>query len=516
MEYIVTAGEMKAYDNNTIHDFGVPSLVLMERAALCVCESVMEKPDCRTVLVLCGAGNNGGDGFAVARILYTKGYQVKIVFAGTIDKMTPECRTQYESVCKYKIAIEEAKHSLQFLTRTYDVVIDALFGISLSRPVEGIYRQIIETANQMPAFRVAVDVPSGLHADSGEVMGIAFAADLTVTFGFCKTGLLLGSAKDCCGKVILADIGITKESFLGRIPGQFSYTREDILRIPKRKRTSHKGSFGKVTLIAGSRDMGGAAVLCAKSLCRSGCGYVRVLTHESNRNALLMQIPEVVVTTYADTLPDSKGCQGVFDFATVLVIGPGLSQTDSAKALLLHVLKQETKPLVLDADAINLISQSKELKSALKEQDADRQIIMTPHMMELKRFSGVDIPVMRRELLKRAAALAREYRIVLVCKDASTAVFDGRSRKGMDSAGNPPCDIYINQSGNDALATAGSGDVLTGIIGAMLAKGMDAMESACMGVYLHGLCAEEASRAAGSKSYINAGDLANELCRLLE
>lgn len=129
MEYIVTAGEMKAYDNNTIHDFGVPSLVLMERAALCVCESVMEKPDCRTVLVLCGAGNNGGDGFAVARILYTKGYQVKIVFAGTIDKMTPECRTQYESVCKYKIAIEEAKHSLQFLTRTYDVVIDALFGI---------------------------------------------------------------------------------------------------------------------------------------------------------------------------------------------------------------------------------------------------------------------------------------------------------------------------------------------------------------------------------------------------
>lgn len=517
MEYIVTAEEMRTYDNNTIRHFGVPSPVLMERAALCVCERITARENIRNVLVLCGAGNNGGDGFAIARILHTKGCQVNLLFAGSAGKMTPECRLQYESVQKYGIPIEHAAQSMQCLERTYDGIVDAIFGISLSRPVEGVYRQIIEKANRMPALRIAVDVPSGLNADTGEVMGIAFAADETVTFGFCKTGLLLGSAKEYCGEIVRADIGITEESFLGTLPGQFSFQREDIGRIPKRKPTSHKSSFGKVSLIAGSKEMGGAAILCAKSLYRSGCGYVRVLTHEANRESLLLQIPEAVVTTYTDTLSDIKTLQPVFDFATVLVIGPGLSQTSAAEKLLWHVLRNEKKPLVVDADAINLISQSGELKEALKEQEEGRPIILTPHLLELKRFSKVDIPVMRRKLLKRAAFLAREYRIVLVCKDAATAVFDGR--RGGDGAkpyGKLPGNIYINQSGNDALATAGSGDVLTGIIGALLAKGMDAMESACMGVYLHGLCAEEASRAVGSKSYVNAGDLANELCRLLE
>ena len=511
MEYIVTAEEMKTYDNNTIRSFGVVGAVLMERAALSVCERIVSRLGAggKKALILCGSGNNGGDGFAIARILHTKQFAVRVLFAGSVQKMSDECRMQYESVLKYGIEVVHAKQSTACLDEDCDCIVDALFGVSLNRPVGGIYAQLIERVNAMSGFKVAVDIPSGIDADTGLVMGVAFRADETVTFAFRKAGLLLGDGKEYCGTVICADIGITKESFCGEIPGQFSYQSCDISRIPPRKAVSHKGSYGKVLLIAGSREIGGACLLAAQSLYRSGCGYVRVLTEEANRNLLLSQLPEAVLSTYKEDVWEVSHIRAACDFATVLVVGPGLSKSRMAKSLVEHVLFHEHKPLVLDADAINMISEEPSLKEALKTYARSQPVILTPHLLELQRFSDIEIADFKRDLLNKGLELARQYRMILVAKDAATVVFDGREAKETMPS------VYINQSGNDGLATAGSGDVLTGIIGGMLAKGMDAMESACMGVYLHGLCADEAVKNS-SKSYLKAGDLAQQLQYFLE
>jgi len=525
MEYFVTADEMKTYDNNTINTFGVESLVLMERAALGVSECILSKKDCKRILVLCGSGNNGGDGFAIARILHTRQLLVSVLFAGSVERMSRECRVQYESVMNYHIPLEHAgskkgemdqmEVESSFLDQPYDCIVDALFGVSLNRPIEGIYSEILSRVNKTKAYKVAVDIPSGIHADTGLVMGNAFRADETITFAFKKAGLLLGEAKEYCGKISCVDIGITRESFLDRFPGQFSYQKEDIRRvIPVRSTLSHKGSFGKVLLIAGSKEIGGACLLSVKSLLRSGCGYVRVLTHEANRNLILLQVPEALLTTYGDDGPQDSLLRQVCESATVIVAGPGITRSDTAKKIVQYVVNEETKPLVIDADAINVISENEDMKKSLEQHASDCTVIMTPHLLELARFSGMDIPEIKRDLLRNGMAIADRYHLVLVCKDAATTVFDGRNDGVIRQSVQIPR-IYINQSGNDGLATAGSGDVLTGMIGGMLAKGIDGMESACMGVYLHGLCADQAVQS-GAKSYLNAGDLADHLKDLLE
>lgn len=522
MEYIVTSEEMKTYDNNTIMYYKVPSLVLMERAAVCTCELIEERTEIKKILVVCGSGNNGGDGLAIARILFTKGYEVAVLFVGNLDKMPEETKVQYESVKAYKIRMEHAKEETKLLDETYDCIVDAIFGISLNRAVTGMYADIIERLNKMQAFKVSADIPSGLHADTGSVLGVAFKADATAAFAFKKAGHLLGDAKNYCGKITCFDIGISKESFLSKKPKGFSYTKEDLALIPKRNAISHKGSFGKLLVIAGSKEIGGAAILCALAAYRSGCGYVRVLTEEANRECLLNALPEAVISTYKEEALEIEEVKKACDFASVIVIGPGIDQSETAKTILRYVLEKEQKPCVIDADAINLISMNLELRNLLKKRNPSSPVIMTPHLLELKRFltiedslndlehvtkerttkSPLEMTQIKENLLSLGLETAKEYHSIFVCKDATTAVFDENS-------------YYINQSGNDALATAGSGDVLAGIIGSMLAKGMDAMEAACISVYMHGACADLFVEENG-KSYMKAGDLIPQLRFLLE
>ena len=218
MEYIVTSQEMREYDKNTIEYYGVESLVLMERAAHSVCERILGHNKGTQVFVLCGSGNNGGDGFAIARILHTKKYSVKVLFVGSTEKMTKETRSQYEIIRRYGIPVEHAKDSMLFMQEEYHYVIDCIFGISLNRPIEGIYAEVIKQANSMNGMKIAVDVPSGISSDTGMVLGCVFCADETVTFGFKKIGLCIGKGKDVCGTVICADIGISEESFLDKRP----------------------------------------------------------------------------------------------------------------------------------------------------------------------------------------------------------------------------------------------------------------------------------------------------------
>lgn len=506
MEYIVTANEMRSYDRHTIQYYGMESLVLMERAADCVCQRIISRKDCNKVLVLCGSGNNGGDGFAIGRILHTKNYSVKIISVGTPEKMTPETARQYEIARRYQIPIEEYKESTYFLEDTYDCVVDALLGISLSRPVEGAYADVLRKVNGMEGFKIAVDIPSGICPDTGRILGCAFMADETVTFGFKKAGLLFLEGKVACGNLICADIGITEKSFLHMKPVGISYGKDDLSLIPRRNPASHKGSFGKVLLIAGSKEIGGACLLSALSLYRSGCGYVKVFTHERNRDLIIGNVPEAIVSTYGDAQLDMNMLQSDGHQSTLIVMGPGMGKTEEAKKIVEYVLTKTDTPLVLDADALNIVSEDEKLQELLKEQGCRRTVILTPHLLELKRFAKIEIQDFKKNILQNGLAIANQYHCVLVCKDNTTIVFDGRNKQ---------LQYYINQSGNDGLATAGSGDILAGLIGGMLGKGMDGMEAACMGVYLHGVCSDEIDKT-GSRSYMKPTDLIEQLDYLLE
>ena len=277
MKPVVTAVEMKGLDRNTIESAGVPGMVLMERAALKTVEA-MEKylGNKDRVLVVCGNGNNGGDGMAIARLLHLKGIKVGIYLAGQEEKLTDQARQQLQIAKYYQVPLE---NNLQ--PDEYTIIVDALFGVGLSRPVEGRYAEIIHMLNQSGAFRVAVDIPSGINGDTGREMGIGFRADLTVTFAFCKRGLCFYPGRMYAGELIVADIGIYANP--DRDPSMTYLEKKDLSMLPSRIPWGNKGTFGKVLLIAGSRGMCGASCLSSAAALRASAGMVKVQTVEENR-----------------------------------------------------------------------------------------------------------------------------------------------------------------------------------------------------------------------------------------
>ena len=310
MKPVVTAGEMKGLDRNTIESAGVPGMVLMERAALKTVEA-MEKylGNKDRVLVVCGNGNNGGDGMAIARLLHLKGIKVGIYLAGQEEKLTDQARQQLQIAKYYQVPLE---HNLK--PDEYTIIVDALLGVGLSRPVEGRYAEIIHMLNQSGAFRVAVDIPSGINGDTGREMGIGFRADLTVTFAFCKRGLCFYPGRMYAGELIVADIGIYANP--DRDPSMAYLEKEDLSMLPSRIPWGNKGTFGKVLLIAGSRGMCGASCLSSAAALKASAGMVKVQTVEENRIPLQSQLPEVMVTCEFN----EKSNQEILDWCDVLVM----------------------------------------------------------------------------------------------------------------------------------------------------------------------------------------------------
>lgn len=499
MEYIVTAKEMKQYDANTRNYFQMESAVLMERAALSVVDAISENfPGKRRLLIVAGMGNNGGDGFAIGRILWQRGCEVDFVLLGEKEKCSKETKKQIEILERYGLPIET-----NFPNREYDIIVDAIFGIGLSRNVEGIFEEAITYINQSSAKIVAVDIPSGVSAEDGSILGTAVKADMTVTFAFKKLGLLLYPGAEYCGKLLCADIGITKESFLGETPYFQSYGKEDLAKLPIRTKAGNKGTFGKVLVIAGSKNMCGAAQFTALSAYRTGSGMVRIFTVSDNREILQKNIPEALLTTYdADSLEEGL-LEEAMRWATVVVLGPGLGTTQTAENIVNYVLSKTTMPkavpLVIDADALNIIAGNEAFKQKIK----GKPIVLTPHLMEFARLTGKDIEEIKANRVKEALAFAKENEITLVCKDAVTIV----SHKGESN--------YINQTGNESMATAGSGDVLAGIIASLLGQGKTPEEAAVLGVAIHGLAGDRAKQESNSY-YVMAGNLIEQLAYILK
>lgn len=537
MRYVLDAASMKNVDSYSINTLGIPSVVLMERAALSVTEVIESKVKGNIhtdIICVCGRGNNGADGLAVARQLYLKGYNVDVYIINS-HASTKEFDIQLNIIKNLGI---ECINSPDF--SKYGVIVDALFGNGLSRELAGEARIVVDTINKCSTsvrsqytqnsdnngnrLVVAVDIPSGISASTGVVMGSAVNADITVTFGFEKIGHILYPAASYCGKIIRKDIGFAQYPDMTR--DIFTYEYSDISdMLPLRKPDGNKGTFGKALVIAGSRLYGGAAVLSSRAAARIGAGLVRTLTHISNRTAVITGNMECIVDTYdtdeecgdfvknTETLVDKCIC-----WADVVCIGPGLSMEESAVKLVRSVSAKKNIKKLYDADALNIIAQYKiELdgsnddvdyeaggnsgNASYKDDMSDKNVVVTPHIGEMSRLTGLDIAVIKNNPIDTARTYSREHNCVCVLKDARTIVSDGER-------------VYINMSGNDGMATGGSGDVLSGIITGLMAQGLTTFEASALGVYIHGCAGDEAALSNGKYSMV-AGDIIDNIKNVL-
>ena len=414
-----------------------------------------------------------------------------IFFAGNSQKRSEENAQQAKIAAHYEIPV-----ITNLDTEEYSVIIDALFGTGLKREITGHYREILCSVNQMTGEKVAVDLPSGIHDTTGAQMGIAFCADLTVAIAFPKRGLFLQEGNVCAGKILTGDIGISSETFSeGTVT--FGYEKQDLfLGFPKRKKNSHKGSYGKVLMIAGSKGMSGAAYLSAKAAYAVGAGLVQIYTHEENRVILQQLLPEAIITTY-DTF-DSEQLEKLIQWADLIGIGCGLGKSDTAERVMQYTLKRALVPCVVDADGINILSKHMEWIEV-----TNALIVLTPHMKEMSRMLQCSVKELIEQRMERLHAFVERYKVVCVLKDARTLVAKEHRN------------TYLNLSGNAAMAKAGSGDVLAGVIVGILAQQCEPYTSACLGVFLHGLAGDMARDKKGAYSVL-ASDLVAEISSVLK
>lgn len=484
---------MRDADLYTIQEVGIPSLVLMERAALGVVDCIeKECLDFSRVLVVCGSGNNGGDGYAIARLLHLKGIMVDIFFVGKEESRSEENRVQKKISDYYKINVVES-----ISEKEYSLIIDAIFGTGLKRNIEGKYAEIISVLNEMDAYKVAVDIPSGINDTTGEVMGVAFQANMTVAIAFVKRGMIFHPGFMYSGKIVTVDIGITEDALNDDERLTYGFELDDLkVLFPKRQQNSHKGTYGKVLMIVGSKGMSGAAYLSAKAAYAVGAGLVQIYTSEDNRVILQQLLPEAIVTTYQEY--NEKELDALIEWADMVGIGSGLGKNDVSKSLVKRTLEKVKNVCVIDADALNIIAEDVSLKQYLS-----KNMILTPHMKEMSRLLGCTVKELAENRMELLKDFVSEYAVTCVMKDARTLVSDGTSQ------------IYLNLSGTAAMAKAGAGDVLTGMIAGIAGLRKDSYNSACVGVYLHGLAGERARDKRGNYSVL-ASDIIDGISEVLK
>lgn len=494
MQLWVNAAQMKAADQYTIQKLGVPSLELMEHAAqACVQVLEDEKVDLSHVCVVCGSGNNGGDGFAIARILQNNRYSVETFCVGNPEHYTEETQEQMYRLqeCGGKITYGMPQED------SYSVVIDAVFGVGLSRKVEGRYRQVIEQMNRMRGTKFAVDIPSGLSATTGCILGCAFKADYTVTFQLKKIGLELSQGRTMAGRVIVPDIGISTDSIcedqeIVRTAGKDIYRK----MLPDRPEDSNKGTYGRLLVIAGSKGMAGAAYLNAHAAYMTGAGLVRIYTSSDNREILQTLLPEAIITTYEEY--NKEELLSLLTWADGVCIGSGLGMSRLSEKILKTVIEYVKVPCLIDADGLNLLAENNNYLNQM----AERRFVITPHMKEMSRLTGTPVEELKADRIQILKDFISRYRITCVLKDSRTLI--ASEEKG----------IRMNLTGNSAMAKAGSGDVLAGVISGWMVQGKEAEDAAELGTYIHGLSGDLAKFEKGVYS-VMARDLIEYISKAL-
>ena len=486
---LTTSAQMRELDRAAIEERGIPSIELMERAAEGVASAVLDRlPDkpsqCRAA-VLCGAGNNGGDGIATARLLFFKGVQVRCFLVGKYEKLTPDSLEMTRRLSDCGVELEpfdrENREQLAYICHC-DVAVDAVFGVGLSREVAdgSLFAAAIDAMNASRAKIVSADIASGVEADTGRILGRAVRADKTVTFTFPKIGQAVGDGAVCSGDVTVWDIGIPadlKKSLVSPV----QTVEPDFVRwaLPSRKIDGHKGTFGKLLVVGGAVGYTGAPYLTASAAVHTGCGLVSLGAPEAIWpieaakcvSAMPFPLPEKGGMLSAKALPlileKLSGCD-------VLALGPGLGRSEHTARLVWELLKTE-KPVVLDADGINALSGHIDVLDARR----GRITVLTPHDVEFSRIGG---DLSHGDRVKAARDFAVAHGCVLALKGHRTIT------------AMPEGNILVNTTGGSGLAKGGSGDVLTGVIASLLAQGAGAAQAAAAGVWLHGRAGDLAER----------------------
>ncbi|WZL72177.1 NAD(P)H-hydrate dehydratase [Clostridiaceae bacterium 35-E11] len=505
---IVTSEQMKQVDRTAIQEFGIPGIVLMENAGLSVLEEVMKSLKDKTnqeVVIVCGRGNNGGDGFVVARHLANKGVPVKVCIMGNPSLIDGDAKTNYEMIHKIKVEIYPlagVNNLKKFadLVKECSIIVDAVFGTGLNSEIDNFIKEIIDIINASGKEVISIDLPSGICGNDGTVCGIAVRAYKTIVLQLPKLGNINYPGNEYNGQIILKDISIPPAA-IDQMNLMMNLITQDTVKniLPMRKKDTYKGDYGKAYIVAGSTGMTGAAMLACEAALRSGAGLLKIPVPQSLNTIMEVRLTEAITLP----LPDlNKGVLGISDIqkvintmkeADVIGIGPGSGQSREIEELLRNIFEHFTKPIVLDADALNALAKRKELFQCIKS-----PVVITPHIGEMARLTELDIEYIRKQRIKVAVDFAKKWKITVLLKGTKTIV-----------AG-PNGEVYINETGNPGMATAGSGDVLTGIITGFIAQGIEPTKATIAAVYVHGCAGDRVAERLGEYGMI-AGDMVKEL-----
>jgi len=501
---ILTSAQMKEIDRQTIEEVGIPGPVLMENAGLQIfrlLQTILPYCDGDRIVVVAGKGNNGGDGLVVARHLWNHGMIPQVVLLAGKEEIRGDAALNLRIAEKIGVPVAEVRSEAGWsarkkLIKEASVIVDAIFGTGLAKPAEGLYARAIEDINKTDAFKLAVDIPSGLSSDSFEIIGPAVKADVTVTLAAPKIAHVLSPAEVWVGELVVADISVPPQLLEApHLMLELTEKRSLMKSFEKRQKDSHKGTYGHLFIIAGSVGKTGAAVMAAKAALKTGAGLVTVGTPQSCLPMVARGSVELMTEPLAETEEKTISAEALpralalIKGKDALLIGPGISSQSSTAGFFAKLIPEVKLPLVIDADGLNILSLKPELLKRLP-----KTAILTPHPGEFARLVGLPLRDVIKRKLELAPAFAQKHGVLLVLKGYRTLVCapDGRT--------------FVNPTGNPGMATGGSGDVLSGMIASFLMQDKEALQAALAAVYLHGLSGDLAAEKIGERALV-ASDL---------
>lgn len=479
---LYTAAQVRELDRIIIKEYGIPGIELMSRAGNAVFRHLRIKwPNTKTICVFCGSGNNAGDGYIIAGLALGVGLKVTVYALSDPENLKDNARIAYQDYIKAKgtVTLFQADHVIKA-----DVIIDAMLGTGLSKPVTGLYAEAIQVINKSQSRVIAVDVPSGLNSDTGSVMGCALKAISTVTFIGLKKGLYTGAAADYCGEILYSSLSVPKDVF-----NRVATTTSRVIKktIPPRARCAHKGDHGHVLIIGGDRGYSGAARMAGEAALRVGAGLVSIATHPEHAALMNIGRPELM----CHGVENAEQLSLLLDKAKAIVVGPGLGQSKWAAELFIAAIKS-AKMLVVDADGLNFLSHVPEKHS---------NWVLTPHPGEAARLLHCAIADLQQDRYAAVAAIQAKYNGIAVLKGSGTLIASHD-------------ELAVSTTGNPGMASGGMGDILAGVIAGLMAQGYSLKDAAQQGVYLHGMAADLAAEQSGERGLL-ASDLMPYLRQLV-
>lgn len=474
--YIMSKKNCSNIDKQTIDEYNMPGIILMENAAEQIFINIRTLGN--RYIIFCGNGNNGADGLAIGRKLIFDNKDVLFILLKPRKNPTEEFQVNFNILKSLKVNMMiiddiDKLDEIQHLIEDFPIVIDSIFGIGLDRKLNDFYFKIIDIINNSNKKIIAVDVPSGLDADSGRPLGSAVKAHITYTVEVIKKGFIEYSALEYLGDLKVIQIGIPENVKQANNENIYALSRESYRnKLIKRKIYGHKGNYGRAVLVAGSIGCLGAARLATESCIRSGAGLTTLITSSEGRKLLSGSLVEGMLATFED----NEKVKYLLSKADAVAFGPGIKEDEESMKLLEEIIIDSPSSIIIDAGGINLLSKNKKCLCAVKD-----KVILTPHPGEMARLIGKDISYVEKNRIECSRAFAKQYKCIVLLKGYNTVITDGKN-------------VFINKTGNSKMASGGMGDTLTGIITALVAQGYSNMDATLLGAYIHGLAAEYSAR----------------------